>query len=263
MDTLKWNNAAIADEVVPKRTAESFVLPDAHSELLFLAKLAEQTERYDEMVLCMRKIVKQNSELSAEERNLLSVAYKNVIGTRRAAWRIVTSIEARENEKGTAENLPIIAVLRKQFEVELGAVCEDLIQLLDNYLIPASPGGETKVFYLKLKGDYHRYYAEVAAGDAQKRAALEAYEKAQGVAVASLAATHPIRLGLVLNLSVFHYEIMKQHEQGYNLARTAYDDAVAEIDGVQDDNEHREASLIIQLLQDNLNLWAEDPVRGA
>jgi 14-3-3 protein epsilon len=258
MDTLKWNNAAIADEVVPKRTAESFVVPDDHASLVTLAKVAEQTERYDEMVLCMRKIVKQNSELSQDERNLLSVAFKNVIGSRRAAWRIVTSIEAREKEKGSEENLPIIKVLRKQFEDELAAVCEDLLQLLDNYLIPASPGGETKVFYLKMKGDYHRYYAEVAAGDGQKRAALEAYEKAQTIATASLAPTHPIRLGLVLNLSVFHYEIMKQHEQGYNLARDAYKDASAELDQLTDENEYRESNLIVQLLEDNLKLWSED-----
>jgi len=257
MDSLKWTNTALLEDLVPKKNANSFAIPDNHDEILFMAKLAEQTERYDEMVLCMRKIVKLQSELNQDERNLLSVAYKNVIGSRRAAWRIVTSIEARENEKGSAENLPIIAVLRKQFETELAGVCEDILQLLDSYLIPASPNGETKVFYLKMKGDYHRYYAEVAAGDQQKRAALDAYEKAQGIAVSCLAPTHAIRLGLVLNLSVFHYEIMKQHEIGYNLAKQAYDDAVSDMDQLEDE-QFRESSLIIQLLQDNLNLWSED-----
>jgi 14-3-3 protein epsilon len=254
MEALKWNNIALADDIVPKK---SFRADGDEEELLFTAKLAEQTERYDEMVVCMRKIVKLNSELNQDERNLLSVAFKNVIGSRRAAWRIVTSIEARENEKGAAENLPIIAMLRKQFEAELSAVCEDIISLLDSYLIPAAQGGEKKVFYLKMKGDYHRYYAEVAVGDAQKEKALEAYGAAQNVANASLSPTHPIRLGLVLNLSVFHYEIMKQHDTGYQLARQAYDDAVTELDTL-DEEAYRESSLIVQLLQDNLNLWSED-----
>uniref|UniRef100_A0A7S1QLY9 14-3-3 domain-containing protein n=1 Tax=Neobodo designis TaxID=312471 RepID=A0A7S1QLY9_NEODS len=258
MDSLKWNNAVLAADLVPKKTADSFAIPDDHTQLVMMAKVAEQTERYDEMVLCMKKIVKQNAELSQDERNLLSVAYKNVIGSRRSAWRIVTSIEARENEKGSSDNLAIIGTLRKQFEAELGAVCEDLLNLLDTYLIPSAPGGESKVFYLKMKGDYHRYWAEVADGEDQKKAALTAYEAAHDAAKKGLASTHPIRLGLVLNLSVFHYEILKQHETGFNLARTAYEEASGEIGGIEDEEEARESGLIVQLLEDNLKLWSED-----
>ncbi|KAH8618851.1 putative 14 3 3 protein [Trypanosoma vivax] len=111
-----------------------------------MAKLTEEAERYDEMVQCMRKLVKMNSELDTEERNLLSMAYKNVIGSRRNAWRIITSIESRESAKEKSENMPFIASLRREFETELAAVFEDLLGLLDTYLIPASQGGETKVF---------------------------------------------------------------------------------------------------------------------
>jgi len=63
---------------------------------VYLAKLAEQAERYDEMVDAMKKVAALNVELTVEERNLLSVAYKNVIGARRAAWRIIASIEQKE-----------------------------------------------------------------------------------------------------------------------------------------------------------------------
>ena len=257
-DQLKWTSQAILEELVPKKKGDTeFKLPDSLDELVFMAKLAEQAERYDEMVLCMRKVVKLNSELGTEERNLLSVAYKNVIGSRRNAWRVVTSIEARENERGATENIPMISALRKQFEAELAAVCDDLLGLLDNFLIPAAQGGEAKVFYLKMKGDYHRYYAETAPGDAQKQAALDAYDKATQVANSTLAPTHPIRLGLVLNFSVFHYEIMKQHEKGFQQARQAYDEAVTELETL-DDEAYRESNLIVQLLRDNLNLWTED-----
>jgi 14-3-3 protein epsilon len=257
-DTLKWTNSAIIDEVVPQRKgATEFRLPESHEELVFMAKLAEQAERYDEMVLCMKKVVKLNSELSTEERNLLSVAYKNVIGPRRSSWRIMTSIEAKETERGGSDNLATISVLRKQFEVELSAICEDILSLLDSYLIPAASAGEPKVFYLKMKGDYHRYYAETAPGEAQKRAALDAYEKASEIANSSLAPTHPIRLGLMLNFSVFHYEIMKQRDIGLELARRAYDEAITELESL-DEEAYRESSVIVQLLRDNLNLWNED-----
>lgn len=261
-DQLKWLNTAILDDLVPKKKdPNAYKIPDSHEELQFMAKLTEQAERYDEMALCMRKIVKLNSELSQDERNLLAVAYKNIISSRRAAWRVITAIEQQEIERqpggAPSENLPTIVMLRKRFEQELAAACEDLLGLLDTYLIPGAQGGEPKVFYLKMKGDYHRYYAETAAGDEQKTLALEAYEKAMEVANGSLAPTHPTRLGLVLNLSVFHYEIMKNHETGYNLARTAYDEASSELDAL-DDEPYREAALIVQLLRDNINLWNDD-----
>jgi 14-3-3 protein epsilon len=257
-DTLKWTNAALLGELVPKKKGGTeFLLPDSVEELVFMAKLAEQAERYDEMVLCMRKVVKRNSDLGTEERNLLSVAYKNVIGARRNAWRIIISIELRERERDTVENLPMISALRNQFESELSAVCDDLLGLLDNYLIPAAMGGEAKVFYLKMKGDYHRYYAETAHGDTQKQLALEAYKLASDEAASSLAPTHPIRLGLVLNFSVFHYEIMKQHDTGLALARNAYGEAVTELENL-DEEAYRESNLIVQLLRDNLNLWANE-----
>jgi 14-3-3 protein epsilon len=260
-DQLKWLNSAIFSDLVPRKdAANSYKIPDSHDELVFLAKLTEQAERFDEMTLCMKKLVKLNSELSQDERNLLAVAYKNVISSRRSAWRVIMAIEQQETERGAGqptENLPTIVMLRKQFEAELGAACEDLLSLLDTFLIPGAQASEPKVFYLKMKGDYHRYYAETAQGDLQKKLALEAYEKAMQVANASLAPTHPTRLGLVLNLSVFHYEIMKNHETGYALARAAYDEASSELDAL-DDEPYREAMLIVQLLRDNINLWNDD-----
>jgi len=65
---------------------------------VYLAKLAEQTERFDEMVDAMKKVAKLNVELTVEERNLLSVAYKNQIGSRRSAFRIISSIEQKEKK---------------------------------------------------------------------------------------------------------------------------------------------------------------------
>jgi 14-3-3 protein epsilon len=251
-DQLKWLNAAILDELVPNKKAPgAFKIPETHDDLLFYAKLAEQAERYDEMVLSMRTLVKINPHLNDDARNLLAVAYKNVIGPRRNAWRNLTMMEQRSGEDQTS------AALRKQLEAELAAACDDLLQLLDKYLIPEAQGSEPKVFFLKLKGDYHRYYAEVANADAQKKAALDAYEAAMTIADGALPPTHATRLGLVLNLSVFHYEIMKQRDQGYALAKKVYDEASTEMETLADE-QYRESSMIVQLLRDNLQLWKED-----
>eukprot|EP01006_Ploeotia_vitrea_P037489 TRINITY_DN66132_c6_g4_i2.p1 TRINITY_DN66132_c6_g4~~TRINITY_DN66132_c6_g4_i2.p1 ORF type:complete len:253 (+),score=29.81 TRINITY_DN66132_c6_g4_i2:79-837(+) len=183
-------------------------------ELVYLAKLSEQAERYDEMVDCMKKVVKENPELNVEERNLLSVAFKNVIGSRRASRRIVSSIEAKEAQKGADAHVKLIKEYRTKVDGELSKICEDVLTILDGTLIPAAPSGESKVFFYKMKGDYHRYAAEVDLNaQEQKNSALEAYTKATEVAAVTLPPTHPIRLGLALNFSVFYYEILRDPDR--------------------------------------------------
>lgn len=89
-------------------------------ELLYLARLAEQCERYDEMVAYASDFAKVGSEeLSLEERNILSVAFKNVVGTRRAAWRVLSSIEKKENNKGNAHNVEKVKKYKREIEQEL------------------------------------------------------------------------------------------------------------------------------------------------
>jgi|UniRef100_A0A7S4FNN9 14-3-3 protein epsilon len=229
--------------------------------LVFKAKLAEQAERYDEMVTFMKEVVRANAELTVEERNLLSVAYKNGIGSRRASWRIVSSIEQKEESKGNDGNVKMIRDYKKTLQKELSEICDDILILLDKDLIPACQTGESKVFFLKMKGDYHRYYAEFDSGNTQKEAALDAYTKANEIANESLAPTHPIRLGLVLNFSVFYYEILKDPTKGCNIAKSAFDDAVTELDSLDEDS-YKESTLIMQLLRDNLTLWTEDMNEG-
>ncbi|KAI9297983.1 protein BMH2 [Neoconidiobolus thromboides FSU 785] len=230
------------------------------SENVYLAKLAEQAERYDEMVESMKAVAGEKQELTVEERNLLSVAYKNVIGTRRASWRIVSSIESREDSKGNAENVTRIVEYRKKIENELSDICNDILKVLDDLLIPYAKTGECLVFYYKMKGDYHRYLAEFLTEkerDASADASLEAYKKATEIANKDLIPTHPIRLGLALNFSVFYYEIINSPDSACHLAKQAFDDAIAELDSLNEDS-YKDSTLIMQLLRDNLTLWTTD-----
>ncbi|TDZ23963.1 14-3-3 protein-like protein [Colletotrichum sidae] len=223
----------------------------------FLARLCEQAERYDEMVGYMKEVAKLGGELSVDERNLLSVAYKNVVGTRRASWRIISSIEQKEESKGSDKHVGTIREYRTKIETELEQVCQDVLDVLDDSLIPNAQTGESKVFYHKMKGDYHRYLAEFASGEKRKGAATaahEAYKSATDVAQTELTPTHPIRLGLALNFSVFYYEILNSPDRACHLAKQAFDDAIAELDSLSEES-YRDSTLIMQLLRDNLTLW--------
>merc|ERR1739838_1244275 len=227
---------------------------------VYKAKLAEQAERYDEMVTAMKSVASMDVELTVEERNLLSVAYKNVIGARRASWRIISSIEQKEENKGGEEKLEMIRTYRIQVEKELKDICSDILELLDKHLILTASAGESRVFFHKMKGDYHRYLAEFATSNDRKGAAensLVAYKAASDVAMTELGPTHPIRLGLALNFSVFYYEILNSPERACRLAKAAFDDAIAELDTLSEES-YKDSPLIMQLLRDNLTLWTSD-----
>merc|ERR1712070_496783 len=138
--------------------------------------------------------------LTVEERNLLSVAYKNAVGSRRASWRIISSVEQKEQSKGNDANVGHVKSYRAKVEAELQGICDTILQLLDGNLIPQAKDAESKVFYHKMKGDYYRYIAEFTDGDKKSKAANSAkgaYDDAMGAA-SELAVTHPIRLGLAL-----------------------------------------------------------------
>lgn len=99
----------------------------------------------------MKAVAQQPQELSVEERNLLSVAYKNVIGSRRASWRVIASIE----QKGDPDKIPLIQSYKRKIENELEDICSDILEIIKNELIPNSDSDEGKVFYYKMKVNFY------------------------------------------------------------------------------------------------------------
>ncbi|PKU33469.1 14-3-3 protein gamma [Limosa lapponica baueri] len=244
----------------------SFFEPLIKDKRLVLAWHLKLQGGFDDLVAgCLAvglEVTELNEPLSNEERNLLSVAYKNVVGARRSSWRVISSIEQKTSADGNEKKIEMVRAYREKIEKELEAVCQDVLSLLDNYLIKncSETQYESKVFYLKMKGDYYRYLAEVATGE--KRATVvesseKAYSEAHEISKEHMQPTHPIRLGLALNYSVFYYEIQNAPEQACHLAKTAFDDAIAELDTLNEDS-YKDSTLIMQLLRDNLTLWTSD-----
>jgi 14-3-3 protein epsilon len=209
------------------------------------------------MVTYVKEVIKMNGELSVDERNLLSHAYKNVIGTRRASWRIISSIEQKKESKGSKKHVATIREYRHMIEGELEKVSRDVLEVLDESLIPIATTGESKVFYYKMKGDYSRYLAEFTSAEKREAAANiahESYQTATNVAQTELTPTHPLRLGLALNFSVFHYETLNSSDSACHLAKQAFENAITELDSLTEEF-YGDSTLIMQLLSSNLNLW--------
>merc|ERR1712226_321669 len=240
------------------------IMASSDDKDVYFAKIAEQAERYDEMKDFMASVGKMGTELSVEERNLLSVAYKNAVGSRRAALRIISSVKAKEETKKNLELAGYATEYKETIEKELQSICDNILSILDGHLIGTASNAESIVFYQKMKADYHRYIAEFKDADEKKKAAENArlaYEEAFKVAGKDLAVTHPIRLGLALNYSVFQYEVLENPDEACKLARTAFEDAIAELDNVAEES-YKDSTLIMQLLRDNLTLWTSDQEGG-
>jgi 14-3-3 protein epsilon len=227
---------------------------DARGGLVFLASTAEKAERYEDMCKFMSALVNwtstNNSDLTVEERNLFSVAYKNVIGARRASWR---TLNAEDNKFDD-----LVSDYKKKVELELSNICKDVLSLLEDKLLKSSvKTPESSVFYLKMIGDYYRYLAEFAATEGYDKKAANYYGQAMEIAREKLDPTDPIRLGLALNYSVCFYEILKDKKKACDLAKSAFDQAISKLDQLSEES-YKDSTLIMQLLRDNLTLWTSD-----
>ena len=148
-------------------------------EHIFMARVAEQAERFDDMVEYLRKVVQsKNEDFTTEERNLLSVGFKNQIGSKRTAIRTISAIE--QNPKYQKFN-DALGSYKTKIEGELASQCKAIIAICKDECLKVAATDETKAFFQKMIGDYYRYVAECAKGDALeefKNGALEHYNQA-------------------------------------------------------------------------------------
>jgi len=243
----------------------------AEKSLEAFSQAAEAAERYEDMVKIMealvgRKLAKKFA-LTPDQRNLLSVAYKNVVGAKRSSWRMLS-----EDNQFDDIDVELVGTYKQKVEAELENTCKQILEILkelakqnkerlDSYLQEAEKKKdeenqlkECQVFYLKMIGDYYRYLTEAFPTDDYKSKCGEYYNEAMDIANESLDATHPTRLGLALNFSVCHYEILNQPKEACNLAKKAFDEAIEKLDALNDSS-YRDSTLIMQLLRDNLTIW--------
>jgi 14-3-3 protein epsilon len=233
--------------------------PDFYEKNLYLARVTEQSERYDETIKYMEEIVKnKKDDLSIEERNLLSAAYKNCVSSRRSAWRSIYGIEVKE-KSNNSKYLHLVTELKTTLEKELTDLCDRMLKLIDNHLSKKASNAESKVFYLKMKGDYYRYLAEFISGDKHDQIAkssLDSYKTANDLAK-ELSFTNPIKLGLALNFSVFYYEVLNDPGTACKIANEAFQEGIQHLEIIEDD-QYKDSTTILQLLKENIDMWSVD-----
>lgn len=235
---------------------------DEYDTNIFFATLCERAERHEDMIIYMKKAIeyalRESRPLDFKAHNLLSVAFKNHVGSRRSSWRVLcaerTKYEAKDTERPQLVDIQIGIV-----ENELSKICNEALSIINDSILSREDiknNRESNIFFLKMVGDYNRYKAEVEKGEDLKKSTQEAknaYDKAYEEAL-KLPATSPIRLGLALNYSVFYYEILKLTNEACKLAKDSFDGAVNDLEKLSEEH-YKDSTLIMQLLRDNLTLW--------
>lgn len=227
-------------------------------EKIFMARVAEQAERFDDMVEFLKEVIgAKSSDFTTEERNLLSVGFKNLIGGKRTAIRTIAAIEQNPKYSKFGDALK---AYKQRIELDLFNQCLDIVHTVKDRCLKLAVEPESKAFFLKMVGDYYRYVAESASPDRLeevKNGALDYYNQASVLSNKDLGACNPIRLGLALNFSVFYFEVMSDHKKACELGETALQNALEKIDEC-DEETFRDAKSIIELLKENLSLWKEE-----
>lgn len=186
------------------------------------------------------------------------MAFKNLISSKRTAWRTISAIEQNPKYSKFGDSL---GAYKRKIEEGLYGDCEMIIALINQKVLAKPIENESKAFFVKMVGDYYRYIAETAQGaklEQVKQEALKAYTEANGIA---LPPCNPIKLGLALNFSVFYYEVLKDHKKACALADESLQQALDKIDELGEED-FRDAKSIIELLKENLTLWKEEEEAG-
>jgi len=229
-------------------------------EMMFTAKVAEQASRWDDFnQLLVEAVHDSPKDLTAEERNVFSHAFKQVIGKRRVALKAIRSMAKEEEEYGATGKVHLVSPYQKKVEEELDALCDLGIDLLRKHLLQKVSGQEAKVYYVKMRGDLHRYKSEFG-DDGKKRDEMHEAEKAYEKATAEaneLEPTNTVRLAVSLNYAVFMMEVKRQTEKAIEVAKKGFDEASVELDKLSADA-YKDTTLFMQLLRDNMVLWAKE-----
>lgn len=216
---------------------------------------SERMEEQKENIEIMKKIISLNPILNDDEKILLSVAYKNSVSTRRNSI-----CEVKQHlQDAEMNNYEYRAQQLKEYlntlKTELKDICMDLIQLVKDTLEPHAVNPELRIFYEKLKADYLRYICECDEDEKEKLAdeAKQCYQNALDIAKNELSPISTVYLGVVLNYSVFLYEIMGRTQEAIDLSSRTYQETVDSVDSSNPD--YSEIVMILRILGENQKRW--------
>ena len=226
-------------------------------ELSSLAQIALIAERYEDASKYIEELIKKKKDdLNKDEKNIFYKSFKNIINSKRSAWRSADYMEEKEKND---ERIAMIKNYKDILEKDIYDVCKNVIALINNFLLTKTILDESKIFFLKMKGDYYRYLSEFQSLIENKNY-LDESEKNYKNAIElsqNISWINPTKLGLYLNYSVFYYENKKDTKKAIQIAKEAIKSAKKYSDKLKEE-EDKDAEMSIQTLKENINYWEQE-----
>lgn len=233
-----------------------------YDKFIYLAMLSEQCLKYDDMLYFMERFILMKDDLlNLDESNLFSIACRNNISKFSDNMRTIQAYKSKEKKKSSSEFLDYIIEYENFVGDEMYNKIKGVIKFIDDNIIKKynfkEYSDELKLFYIKLIADYYRKFAEIEHSKKKEfeREAEKYYDEAEKLSK-NISISNPIKLGYLLNKTVFLYEIKKNFKTAIELAKST----IKEFDKVKnklDENadESKDAFSIIDLLRENIEMW--------
>lgn len=226
-------------------------------ELSSLAQVSLIAERYEDASKYVEDLIKKKKEdLTKDEKNIFYNSFKYIINSKRGAWQSANYIEEKEKNE---DHISYIKNYKDILEKEIYDICKNVITLINNFLLTKTILDESKIFFLKMKGDYYRYLCEFKSLSENKNYADECEKNYKNAIELSqnISWINQTKLGLYLNYSVFYYEIKKDAKKAIHIAKEAIKSAKKYSDKLKEE-EDKDAELSIQTMKENINYWEEE-----
>ena len=233
---------------------------DIKSKLIFQAILANNAERISDMnsflknaLKVVSNVMQTDPDLEEEDCDLLQILIKKLIIPKRIGWRKIVGMNLQYLIKNS-DYTEVVTGFKNQMRKEITDECLEIIRVLNKCIDSKQSIPTTLPLLWKLRGDLYRYMYEVEDHEMSKEPKKYAEEALKSYIEAVNASKDPkdmysIWLGLILNFSVFYYEILHCPEKACELAKKALSDTA-------DYPRTKEITTIIQLLRDHMSIWS-------
>ncbi|KAL3990490.1 14-3-3 family protein [Acanthocheilonema viteae] len=220
-------------------------------DLILRIRIAEAISLFDDVRENFQRLIQNyGKELTTLERNAFAVFYKRLLDKFRKEYNLYMDLQQQIPRREILKH----RILRDNMyraRYEVITICKEVIDMIDNSILDTE-NIELKVYFLKLRADYYRYWSTTVSNDRfydLHNRAEESYQLALKLATKKLRRFHPLRLGVMLNLSIHYYRVPYDRIKAIQLSMQAVTEGKYYVDF---DPDIRTA---VELLQDNLDLW--------
>ena len=246
-----------------KKLYDNFIKNGNYEKLIYTAMLSEQCKLYEDMNYFSKAFVLRKKDSLPDERNLFAISCKNYVSNYISAHRTILAYETKEKKKEKSTYLPYIIEYKKIVENNLYEKCKEIINFIENNIIKTDIikkyDDEAQTFFYKMVGDFNRYIAEIDSLKSKVVNDTNKYYNEALKAANKLPIYNSIKIGLMLNKTVFYYEILNEKKKAIDLAKTTIEafekDTKAKKLNKDSNGDMVDAFAIYDLMKENYEIW--------